>query len=116
LTPGDAAVRKRLDLCNQLLMLDPTIRGLDPAERLSRSSQLLQLTADDATQCAGQNPTPEMRVLLDAAAKNLKAHGSAAAESNLDLTEQLWQLRGKDCSQPPDKDSPLALVLERLGR
>jgi tetratricopeptide (TPR) repeat protein len=116
LTPGDAAIRKRLDLCNQLLTLDPTIRGLDPADRLSRSSKLLELTADDATQCAGQNPTAEMRVLLDAAAKNLKARGSAAAESNLDLAEQLWQLRGKDCSQPPVKDSPLALVLERLGR
>jgi tetratricopeptide (TPR) repeat protein len=116
LMPGDASIRKRLDLCDELLTLDPTVRGLDPADRLSRSRKLLKLTVDDATQCAGQNPTAEMRVLLDAAAKNLKARGSATAESNLDLIEQLWQLRGEDCTQPPVKDSPLALVLGRLAR
>ncbi len=121
LRPDDAAVRKRLDLCNELLTLDPTVRGLDPADRLSRSRKLLELTTDDATQCAGNNPTPEMRMLLDSAAKVLKGRAratrqSADAESNLDLAEQLWQLRGKDCNQPPVKDSPLALVLDRLAR
>lgn len=121
LTPNDPVIRKRLDLCDDLLMLDPTLRGLDPADRLSRSRKLLELTVEDATQCAGQNPSAEMRVLLDEAAKTLKArssaaHQSAAAETNLDLAEQLWQFRGKDCNQPPAKDRPLALVLERLGR
>ncbi|MEO8051847.1 MAG: tetratricopeptide repeat protein [Acidobacteriota bacterium] len=119
LAPDDAAIRKRLDLCNDLLTLDPTVRGLDSAERLNRSRKLLTLTADDATQCAGNNPTPEMRVLLDAAAKVLKArrHGrpSADAESNLDLAEQIWQARGKDCKRPA-KDSPMSLVLDRLAR
>ena len=121
LTPNDPALRKRLDLCNELLTLDPTLRGLDPADRLSRSRKLLELTVGDATLCAGQNPSAEMRVLLDAAAKILKsrssaAHQSATAESNLDLAEQLWQFRGKDCNQPPVKDSPLALVQDRLAR
>jgi Flp pilus assembly protein TadD len=121
LAPNDPTIRKRLDLCNELLTLDPTLRGLDPADRLSRSRKLLELTVEDATQCAGQNPSAEMRVLLDDAAKTLKSgpyagHQGAVAESNLDLAEQLWQFRGKDCTQPPLKNSPLALVLERLAR
>jgi tetratricopeptide (TPR) repeat protein len=119
--PDDAAIRKRLDLCNELLTLDPTVRGLDPADRLSRSRKLLELTTDNARLCAGNNPSPEMRVLLDDAAKILKgraraARPSADAESNLDLAEQLWQLRGKDCGPPPVKDSPLVLVQDRLAR
>ncbi len=119
LRPDDAAIRKRLDLCNDLLTLDPTVRGLDSAERLNRSRKLLALTTEDATQCEGDNPTSEMRVLLDEAAKVLKARGrgrqSADAESNLDLAEQIWQTRGKDCKRSV-KDSPMALVLDRLAR
>jgi hypothetical protein len=62
-----------------------------------------------------------MRVLLDDAAKTLKtrsipARQSATAESNLDLAEQMWQFRAKDCAQPPVKNSPLALVMDRLAR
>jgi len=121
LTPNDLAIRKRLDLCDQLLTLDPTVRGLYPEDRLSRSRKLLELTVDDATQCSGQNPSAEMRVLLEEAAKALKHRSSAdrqsaTAESNLDIAEQMWQFRGKDCTQPPAKDSPLALVLDRLAR
>jgi tetratricopeptide (TPR) repeat protein len=121
LTPNDATIRQRLDLCNELVTLDPTLRGLDPAERLSRSRKLLELAVDDVTQCTGQNPSAEMRVLLDDAANILKARSSparqsATAESNLDLAEQMWQFRAKDCAQPPVKNSPLALVMDRLAR
>ena len=44
LAPDDQAARQRLDLCNNLLMLDPTVRGLGPAERFRRSLKLVELT------------------------------------------------------------------------
>src|SRR6266853_3838033 len=40
LAPDDRATRRRLDVCNELLMLDPTIRGLGPVERFNRSLKL----------------------------------------------------------------------------
>ena len=105
LAPDDQATRRRLDVCNELLMLDPTMRGLGPAERFSRSLKLVELTLDETRQCIGQNPSPELQGLLDKAGTALKAHVSAAhesevSESNLDLAEQLWQAR-KGCKPPP---------------
>jgi tetratricopeptide (TPR) repeat protein len=121
LAPDDQATRQRLDLCNELLMMDPTYRGLGPAERYHRSLKLVELTLDETGQCVGRNPSPELQGLLDKAGKALKTHVNAAhesevSESNLDLAEQLWQARRKECKSPPATDSPLALVLARLAQ
>jgi hypothetical protein len=43
------------------------------------------------------------------------ARQSDAAESNLDLAEQLWAAR-KECKPPPPADSPLALVMARIAQ
>ena len=59
---------------------------------------------------------------MDSANKALKARvaelrQSAATETNLDLTEQLWQARGKDCGpSAPASDDPLALVLAKIAQ
>jgi tetratricopeptide (TPR) repeat protein len=120
LDPEDQAARKSLELCNELLTLDPTLRGLGHEERFRRSLKLVELTEGESSQCAGPNPAPELQGLLDVAAKALKAHVSAArqsdaSESNLDLAEQLWARR-KECKPPPATDSPLALVLARIAQ
>jgi tetratricopeptide (TPR) repeat protein len=121
LAPDDKTTRQRLDLCNELLMLDPTVRGLGPAERFRRSVKLLDRTLDETSRCISQNPPPDLRGLFDKAVTVLKAHVSTtheseAAESNLDLAEQLWQARKKECKSPPSTDNPLALVLARLAQ
>jgi tetratricopeptide (TPR) repeat protein len=121
LAPDDKAVRRRFDICNELLMLDPTRRGLVPVERFSRSLKLVELTLSETSKCIGQNPSSELQGLLDEAATALKAHVSAAhqsqvSESNLDLAEQLWQARKKECKSPPAADRPLTLVLARLAQ
>jgi tetratricopeptide (TPR) repeat protein len=121
LAPEDRPTRQRLDVCNELLMLDPTARGLGPAERFHRSVKLLGLTLDETRSCIGQNPSPQLQGLLDQAGKALEARVSAArqgeaSESNLDLAEQLWQIRRQECTPLPATDSPLALVLARLSQ
>jgi tetratricopeptide (TPR) repeat protein len=121
LAPGDQSIRQRLDLSNELLALDPSLRGLTSDERFHRSVKLVEVTADDARQCAGANPSPDLQPLLEKAEGALKAkvdpaHQGEAAESNLDLAEQLWQARRKDCRLPPAADSPLALVQARLAQ
>lgn len=121
LAPDDQATRQRLDLCNELLMLDPTLRGLGPTERFHRSLKLVELTLDETGRCVGQNPSPELQGLFDKAGKALKtrvsaAHESEVSESNVDLAEQLWQARRKECKSPPASETPLALVLARLAQ
>jgi Tfp pilus assembly protein PilF len=121
LAPGDQFIRQRLDLSNEPLALDPSLRGLTPDERFDRSVKLVQLTRDDVRQCAGANPSPDLQPLLEKADGALKvqvnaAHQREAAESNLDLAEQLSQARRKDCKLPPAAGSPLALVLARLAQ
>jgi len=119
--PDDQTLRRRLEMCNELLVLDPTTRGLGAAERYRRSLNLLELTADGTSQCLGQNPPAELQGLLDKAKEALSAHVNAAhesdaTESNLDIAVQLWQARKRECKSPPTEDSPLALVLARLAQ
>ena len=121
LAPDDQATRRRLDLCNDLLALDPTLRGLGPVERFRRSLKVVELALNETGQCVGQNPSSELQTLIDEGGQALKAHVSAGHqddvfESNLDLAEQLWQARKKECKSPPATDSPLALVLARLAQ
>jgi tetratricopeptide (TPR) repeat protein len=121
LTPENQAARQRLEVCEELLMLDPTMRGLGPQERFRRSLKLVDLTLDQTKSCIGQNPSSQVQELLDRAGKTLAAHVSAsrqseASESNLDLAEQLWQVRRQECTPIPPADSALALVLARLAQ
>jgi tetratricopeptide (TPR) repeat protein len=121
LAPDHQAARQGLDRCDELLTLDPMLRGLAPPERLGRSLKLVELTQNQTSQCIGPNPSPEMRELFDQAVRAMKAHVSAgrqseAAESNLDLAEQLWQAGRKECGSPPPADSPLALVMARIAQ
>ena len=117
MNPEDEAIRKRLDLCNQVLALDPTRRGLDPEERYRRSRKLLDMSLDEANRCAANAPD-----LLDQARKTAKrvvpaSRQSEAAEMNLDLAEQIWQARKKNCPQTAaGPEDPLDLVLTKVAQ
>jgi len=119
LKPDNTAIRKRLELCEQIISLDPTRRGLASSERYQRSLKLVALALDEINNCSR---TPALQDLLDSANKALKARvaelrQNAATETNLDLTEQLWQARGKDCGSPaPASDNALALVLAKIAQ
>ncbi len=121
IAPDDASSRHWLDLCNELLQLDPTLRGLDANERWRRSVALVELVLNDVGSCLTADSPEELQKLAAKATAATKAHVTAAHESetsetNLDLAEQLWQIRKKECQPPASNDSALALVLRRLAR
>jgi len=121
LAPDNADARQQLELSNQVLELDPTIRGLGMTERFRRSLKLVRMAADDATECTGHNPPADLAELLDKAATALKGNYNAsrqneASESNLDLAAQIWQARKRECKSAPPPDLPLALVLAKLAQ
>jgi tetratricopeptide (TPR) repeat protein len=119
LKPDDAGIRMRLDLCEQILSLDPTRRGLTSNERYQRSLKLVALALDEINRCPATSAPQE---LVDSANKALKGRvpelrQNAAAEANVDLTEQLWQARGRDCgASASTSDNALALVLAKVAQ
>jgi hypothetical protein len=61
-----------LDGCNELLTLDPTIRGLGPMERFRRSLKLIELTLDETMQCSVKTPPRNCRDCSTRPGKSLK--------------------------------------------
>lgn len=122
LNPADEEIRKRLGVCETVLALDPTQRGLSSVDRYQRSLKLLELAADAMNRCVETPPPETARDLAEKAGKDLKRRvGSSrqeeVTETNLELADQLWQARQKQCKQAPaEADEPLALVIARLAQ
>jgi len=122
LRPNDADAQRQLQLCSQVLTLDPTQRGLGIEERFERSTKVLDLLVDEIQTCPAAAAAGTLHDNLDAAQKALKlnvrpAAQSAIFESNLDLADKLWQARKAQCNPPATSNQdPLALVLNRLAQ
>lgn len=121
LRPADRDVQNRLDLCDQVLDLDPARRGLSPEEQYQRSRTLVERVLDDVNQClgTGSGPTQELiKTVQDGLKKSVTpARQSTAFEDNLDWAERLWQVRRTDCKQALGaSEEPLALVLAKQAR
>jgi tetratricopeptide (TPR) repeat protein len=121
LNPNDRNVRQRLDVSNEVIMLDPTIRGLTPEERFPRSRELLNQMIEESNACLSSTARPAMKQLLDNAQKKFDervrlSRQDEASETYLDLAEQLWQASKEACKTATNEHSPVAPVLARLGQ
>lgn len=120
LQPGDPEIRKRLNVVEGVLELDPTRRDVSAHERYLRSVELLQRALNSVEQC------PEAFAAagdaVQRAEKALKRRWKASEEGNLkdadlDLAEQLWRIRKNNCKQPvTDAEEPLRLILARMSQ
>ena len=114
LRPDDEGIIQRLELCSAVLALDPMQRGIGGEEQHARSVKMLEMVTAAIGRCGG--------VVPDEAEKAMKARVSAAhlreaVEANLNLAEDLWKIRQKDCGQTPDdQDEPLRLVLAKIAQ
>jgi tetratricopeptide (TPR) repeat protein len=126
LRPADDHARRRAEICNQVLALDPTQRALSTEEQYKRSVKLLDLVMNDVRQCLGAYATTSSGTplggTLDSAGEALKqrvsaARQHAALETNLDLLDKLWQARKTECKGSAEPvDESLSLVLNRLAQ
>lgn len=118
----DQEAQVRLDLCDKVLELDPTQRGLSPEEQYRRSRKLVEQVMDEVSQCLGgaaSGPTQELiKTVQDGLKKPVNtARRSAAFEDNLNWSDRLWRVRKTDCNQAVRAyEEPLALVLAMLAR
>lgn len=110
LKPDNPEIQKQLELSSQVLALDPTRRGLNSTDRYQRSVQLLNLATEDLKGCIGSPPPQSFMELTG-------RKPSHDAEANLDLAEEVWQVRKRQCKQDISAtEQPLALVLAKVAQ
>jgi len=118
--PTDALASARIETCERILALDPTLPGIAAAERYRRSRVLLTDVLDEASRCAGADaqtaPTKDdiQAAQLSLANKRRPASYSDAAEANNALTQKLWAERLKSCTAAPAPDDAVAKVVAKL--
>jgi len=111
--PADAAAAKRLETCDQILALDPTLRGLSAAQRFERSRVVLRRVLDAWMGCvlpsvaAPNVQSAQQELARTARPRNLRE----AAEENLDLARQIWAAHQSSCSQKAAPDDPLPHIM-----
>jgi len=116
LRPGDPRIAGRLDLCERVLALDPTQRGIGIRAQYARSVALLGLTVAAADSCAASGGGPSPAALLDSAraalGRPLPGGPSAdeAVDAQVNLAVRLWQSRPPRCPTPASARAAELLV------
>ena len=123
---GDEATLAKIRLCDRIIDLDPTGRGIELAVRFARSRLLVEraeaaLTACRESSVGDHESLPEDRNGLIDPAEGLLAAGQArasdaAVESNILLAEEIWDQATLRCHPSVPPDEPLRHVLAKLAR
>lgn len=119
LRPTDEASRQRLDLCNQVLALDPAQRGLSREDQYQRSLKILQLAVSSAASCLVAPMSTATKDLLDSANNALKqrihlASVAEVMERNMQLADAIWQISRTQCN--PSSATAIDLVLGKAAQ
>jgi hypothetical protein len=119
--PADVASKKQAE---QILALDPKLRGLNALERYARSRKLVEAALGSLDQCLATATSPlhpSAAEIADTARKSLlsrarpRSYGDAM-EANLGLSEQLWKVRIDSCGLPKTSDEMLSILMSRLSK
>ena len=121
LHPSNQTAIQRIEACENVLALDPTIRGLSRAERYLRSQKILSSTLGELAKCTvtppnQSAPAPDVEAARRMLARKRRpASYSDAVESNLDAAQRLWSARPRSCGPKPAADDPFYLVMAKLA-
>jgi tetratricopeptide (TPR) repeat protein len=115
--PNDEESRKRLELIDRILALDPNAAGVRAAGRYQRSVEILTGALQMSEQCQAIGNDPA----VDQARKALahqprRGEIDDAIDMNLDLAMRLWKSARNLCPSQQQKDEALDRVLARLSR
>ncbi len=126
----DTSTNERIALCNRIIELDPTRRGISLRERFRRSRVLIQRARAAALTC--QNPTgdafvgPLVALPVDLAtalenadkalAERTRRTTDEAVEANTLIAEELWNQAAPLCKASSPPDPPLMHVMAKLSR
>lgn len=103
--PADDGAAKRVEVCNRILSLDPTLRGLSASQRYQRSQAILSGVLNQRIAC---------NLVRSDDMKAAQSSRRRTAEENIELAERIWSERLKSCSEKPATDDPIAIILAKL--
>ena len=121
LRPDDAETLRRLDLVDTVLALDPTARGIEASERLSRSRALLARAVAMVSSCTGPaaaaldsarallSPPPTRRP------SQRRDHSDADADRLMQAVTDVWVTRTAACNAATH-DDVLRLLVARINQ
>jgi tetratricopeptide (TPR) repeat protein len=118
--PDDGQAKVRVQLADELAKLDPTSRRMGSVEKFARSSQILYRVEDVTLDCLKGQPIPDRLHDLLAASAKLRAEKSGAmpsneaAETRLEMAEQIWKERLQACPNQPSADDPLRILIAKM--
>jgi CIC family chloride channel protein len=120
--PGDLTSQKQLEMIEQILALDPSLRGLTSLQRYERSRKLMEAVLGSLSQCIATAKAPipaPVTELSDTGRKMLLRRGRPASygdatEANISLVEQMWKARNDLCRPPSDEW--LTRLMARLSK
>lgn len=126
---SDEATSERIALCDLVIALDPTRRGIVLAERVRRSRSLVERVREFALDCVRPpaefvGPAAPLPADLDAAVSRADeviqvrrpALREDAVEDGIALAEEIWSLSQPFCLEGVVDDDPLGLVMAKLAR
>jgi CIC family chloride channel protein len=121
LDPSDEQSRRRLELVERILALDPNATGLRVSARYEKSTEILSGALKMEEQCLAVAKADADASLADAARKELahrarRGETGEATDMNLDLAVRLWKTTKSLCPSGQQKDEALDRVLARLSR
>ncbi len=118
---GDGEASHLAEVCDRVIALDPTQRGLDSRERFRRTQELLQAVLTRLSTCAPNEsgwskPAEEAAIAARAMTtrKRAPAPPSNAVDAGLSAAETLWAEGIKLCGAPQAEDA-VALVMARIA-
>jgi tetratricopeptide (TPR) repeat protein/CBS domain-containing protein len=122
IAPTDERARKRADLCDRILALDPRLPGVESALRYQRSKQLLSAALEEWQRCAGGTDTTANAASsgkVEQAKKAIAQRGrpqayASSAEANTALAQQLWAARPAACASAGEGDELLSRIMTLL--
>lgn len=114
--PDDAALTAEAENARKALELDPTSRHLSSAEKLERSTAILELVLGEVQSCPGEASTDMIhagqQMLIG---KQAKTPTNEGAEARLDLAEKIWQSRSQACPETSETYGLLSALMRKIA-
>jgi tetratricopeptide (TPR) repeat protein len=116
--PNDQESTQWLALTNAVVDLDPLLPGINAAERLRRSQNLLTRVVHLLTTCSPGVPGDTNAVAELGTANqllNAKKHSESQADDMQQSAVQLWRDRGRFCKAGPVTDKAVETAIARVA-
>ncbi len=112
--PSSKEAARKVEICGELLVLDPTLPGLRAQDRFRRSELVLRRVLAPQTNCAAPSGSDVQAARASLSHRRRPPSYTDATDSNLVLAGKLWRQIATACH--PAVDDPIGLLMAKLAK